>query len=141
MTNKERGSAGTVAVIVLAVLLVIVVPIAFFAAKTVLAPTIGKAKAYQAKNSALNRVQAQERFEEMYQDVLASDRRLDPLAAAKDESLTAKQTYLGAVSYCISAVGEYNAEARKYSAAEFRAIDLPPQIDPYTPETDCKESS
>ena len=36
-------------------------------------------------------------------------------------------------------VADYNAKARNYLAAEFRAADLPAQIDSLNPNTDCQE--
>ena len=53
---------------------------------------------------------------------------------------TAKQNLTGTTTYCLSAVAEYNAEARKYSSKEFRDADLPDRIDTTDPATDCKPS-
>ncbi|AWY05716.1 hypothetical protein SEA_GRETCHEN_28 [Microbacterium phage Gretchen] len=102
----------------------------------------GQGDAYAQKNSAQNWTAAQARFEELYADIVATDRKITVAAeqkAADPGDKTAADTYLGTVNYCISAVGEYNAEARKYLAADFRAADLPAQIDNYDPSTDCKE--
>lgn len=101
----------------------------------------GRGDAYKAKNSGTNRVAAQERFETLHADVIAADQRLDVLSQdtkARPDDAVASKTFTGAVSYCISARAAYDAEARKYSARDFRAIDLPDQIDPLDPTTDCK---
>lgn len=94
-------------------------------------------------NSATNRTGAQERFEDLYQEILAADRRIDVAAAANAAApTTVTSTNLaGAVSYCIGVVGDYNAAARKVSQAQFRAFDLPAQIDNLNTATDCKEST
>jgi hypothetical protein len=38
-------------------------------------------------------------------------------------------------------VAQYDAAARKFKDAEFRAADLPQQIEDTNPATDCKENS
>lgn len=104
----------------------------------------GAGQATLQKNSANNRIAAQQRFEDLYQEVLTADQRIDVAAdsaAANPGSLVAQTNLAGAVTYCIDVRGDYNAEARKYTAAEFRAADLPAQIDTYAPSTDCKEST
>lgn len=104
----------------------------------------GQGDAVRTKNSAVNRIAAQERFEVMYADVKASDQRLDVLAADKaadPADKVAARTYSGAVAYCITVRNEYNAEARKYTAEQFRASDLPASLDSLSSETDCKETT
>lgn len=96
------------------------------------------------KNSSENWTAAQAKFEDMYADIVASDRKIDVAAAtlATDpEDKTFQQTYAGIQTYCLSVVGDYNAEARKYLAEEFRSADLPAEIDNYDPTTDCKENN
>lgn len=102
----------------------------------------GKGDAFRQKQSGTNRVISQERFEDMYQDILAADRRIEVMAdAAKadPQSNVAKVNLTGAINYCIQAVADYNAESRKYSAGAFRAADLPAKIDNDDSDTDCKE--
>ncbi|AWY04865.1 hypothetical protein PBI_FLOOF_28 [Microbacterium phage Floof] len=102
----------------------------------------GLGDAYAEKNSSQNWTAAQARFEDLYADIIATDRKITVAAeqkAADPGDKTAADTYLGTVNYCIGVVGEYNAEARKYLAADFRAADLPAEIDNYDPATDCKE--
>ncbi|HEY1176397.1 MAG TPA: hypothetical protein VGF17_09590 [Phytomonospora sp.] len=103
----------------------------------------GRGESVIVKNSATNRIAAQERFEDLYQEVVTADQRLDVLAAAAKadpNSQVAATNYTGAVAYCIDVRGDYNAEARKYTSADFRAIDLPNQIDPLNSDTDCQEN-
>jgi hypothetical protein len=130
----------------------IVVAVAFFA---VLAAVIwmvgvgtsdlhGSGEAIKQRYNANNRIAAQERFEERFADIKAADRRIDVAKATLDADPadpTLRTNYTGAVQYCISAVGEYNADARKYTAEAFRAKDLPAQIDDTDPATDCKETT
>jgi hypothetical protein len=95
------------------------------------------------KNSATNRIFAQQNFEERYQDILAADRRIDTVYLAwkadkTDPTLTTNLT--GTINYCIDAVAEYNADARKFLLEDFKAEDLPDVISNTNPLTDCKES-
>jgi cytoskeletal protein RodZ len=104
----------------------------------------GRGDAIKNKNSGTNRVAAQERFESLYAEVTSSDQKIDVMAAAVKASPgdTVAQTNLtGVQNYCIQAVADYNAEARKYSAKDFRPTDVPAQIDNSDPATDCKENS
>lgn len=101
----------------------------------------GQGDAYATKNSAANWTAAQARFEDEYADIVATDRKITIAAAAlkaDPDDATAKDTYAGTVNYCLSIVGDYNADARKYLARDFRAADLPEQIDDSNPATDCK---
>lgn len=129
--------------IVAVVLLAVVISAGLWALGVVGASTKGKGDAYRTKESGTNRIAAQERFETTYADVLASDQRLDILHLARQaapEDAYAATRYTGAVAYCISARNGYNAEARKYTAEQFRASDLPEKLDPADPATDCKET-
>lgn len=93
------------------------------------------------KNSAPNRIEAQEDFEELYADIKATDRKLDVYAAAvkaKPDDAIARTNLDGTTAYCLGVVGDYNAKARKILAADFKAVDLPSEIDDADPATDCK---
>lgn len=103
----------------------------------------GRGDAVKTRNSGINRIAAQERFEERYQDILAADRKISVAKQALDvdpKNPTLQTNYTGTVQYCISAVAEYNADARKYTSEAFRAEDLPAVIDDQETTTDCKES-
>lgn len=95
---------------------------------------VGRGEATKTKNNSTNRIIAQERFEDMYAEIEASSLRIETLqAAAKDDpSYTNKVSATGAVTYCQGLVGQYNADSRKYTSAEFKAIDLPASIDAST---------
>ena len=108
------------------------------------APVKGRGDAFRQKESGTNRIASQERFEQLYQDVLASDRRIDTFAASlkrNPDSVVAQTNYDGAITHCQNVVADYDAASRKYTSADFRAIDLPAQIDNQDPTTDCKETT
>jgi hypothetical protein len=104
----------------------------------------GQGDATIQKNAGSNRIAAQERFESMYADIVAADQKIDVFAqavAASPADKTAQTNLTGTKAYCIQARNDYNAEARKYSAEQFRSADLPYTIDITDPTTDCKESA
>jgi len=99
----------------------------------------GDAEVY--KNSAANRIRAQEGFETLYQQIKVADRNLTMTAiqlSAKPDSDKLSTEALGQQQYCNDLVGQYDAKARKFTQAEFRAADLPHEIDMNDPQTDCK---
>jgi len=104
----------------------------------------GRGDATLQKNAGSNRIAAQERFESLYADIIAADQKIDVFAQAAiaDPSNDIAQANLfGTMAYCVQVRNDYNAEARKYSAEQFRAADLPYAIDITDPTTDCKEST
>lgn len=138
-----RSVAWRVALWTVAVILFVgLISIALWAFGVFSSDLKGQGDAIKKKNSATNRIAASERFEDRYQEILQADRRIDVLAdAAERDPSTVNQTNLtGQINYCLDVVGEYNADARKYTAEEFRAEDLPAQIDNLDPATDCKPS-
>lgn len=88
------------------------------------------------KNSSQNWVDAQARFEENYADIEATQFKIaaasDALEAAKaagEPTKTLEQTLQGTINYCASVVADYNADARNFLREDFKASDLPDQID------------
>lgn len=101
----------------------------------------GQGDAIKTKNSAENWTAAQARFERQYQTVITSDEKItvaEAAVAAKPDDYVAQTTLQGLKSACISARGDYNAESRKFLSADFKAVDLPAEIDSTNPRTDCK---
>lgn len=108
----------------------------------------GQGDAVIEKNSAENWTEAQATFERNYADVIATDIKIDnayTLWQSDRQDKTLQQTYTGLVSYCLSVVAEYNADARSFLSEEFRAADLPEQINTQGQfadvATDCKENA
>jgi len=101
----------------------------------------GRGEAIVQKNSANNRIAAQQTFEDLIADIKQSDAKLDQALVDKKANpgdSTYAVNYAGLVNHCLDSVGLYNADARKYTAQQFRASDLPAQIDQADPATDCK---
>jgi len=139
-----RAAGGRAALwIIVAVLFSLILGAGLWFARVGTSDIKGQGDVTIQKNSAPNRIAAQERFESMWADVKATDRKIDLFAAAAKAApndRTAETNLLGAQSYCLSVVSDYNAAARKILAADFRAVDLPSEIDLTDPATDCKPS-
>ena len=143
--DKRPGETRrTVWIVVAAVAAVILVAAAAWGIRVATSDIRGRGDAEVTKNDARNRIRAQEGFEARYQDILATDRKLDVLAAdatARPGDPAAQRTIVGVKTYCLTAVAEYNAKARSFRDQEFRDADLPHQINPNNPATDCKENT
>jgi hypothetical protein len=133
----------SVAAVVLAIVVVGIIGAGTWAVKVATSDTRGRGDATQIKNDARNRINAQTNFEQLYADIKASDAKIDVLdAAAKaDPTVENRTNATGIRTYCLAVVGQYNADARSYASADFRAADLPDQIDTTDPATDCKGSN
>lgn len=93
------------------------------------------------KNSVENRIAAQARFEKLYQGVVSADQKIAVHRSAleADPKSSVLQTNLtGVTTICLGLIADYNAESRKFLSEDFKAIDLPYQIDQTDPTTDCK---
>ncbi len=136
-----RGASWRAGVWIGVVLLVVaLISIGVWGFKVATSDVKGQGDAIVQKNSANNRIAAQERFEDLYAEITQTDAKIGPAKQAFKANPTAvNQTNLtGLVNYCLDVVGDYNAEARKYTSADFRAVDLPSQISTMDPATDCK---
>lgn len=136
MTGKAKAT------LIAFLIALVLVPLAAWGITVATAGIKGQGDAHIVKSSASNWTKAQARFEELYADIEATDRKITVAAEAKaadPTDKTAADTYLGTVNVCIGLVGDYNAEARKYLSEEFRSADLPARIDTRNPATDCKE--
>lgn len=101
----------------------------------------GQGDSIKTKNSAENLIRAQAKFEELHQGIQSADQKAELAAtrlATTPGDLTLQQQHAGVQSGCISLVAEYNAESRKFLSGDFKAIDLPYQIDSTDPAFDCK---
>lgn len=114
---------------------------------TATAGIVGKAKEEQRIESAENRILQQERFETLYNDILAMDRKIEDsqeaLDSATDDSDIEfwRETLRGQINHCFDLVAEYNAATEKVSAEQFRDYRLPKHIDTegdlLDPDLDC----
>jgi hypothetical protein len=142
--KRDANRAGRFGLlwVVIVIIVTLVIGGAIWALNVATSGPRGQGDALIEQNSAENWTAAQARFEDLYADIEATDRKITVAGqaiAVNPNDKTAQQTYAGTVNYCLSVVGDYNAEARKYLAADFRASDLPTQIDNNSSATDCKE--
>jgi hypothetical protein len=111
---------------------------------------VGQGEAHKIKESAPNRIVQQASFEQTWADIRKYDQQVKDAARAVDDwdranagwqqrdngigTLAQQRAYLvqvltGVKQQCQTTVENYNADARKYLAADFRADDLPYQVD------------
>jgi len=122
---------GAIAAAVGAIVLIVALSWGIWAFGVWVSDIRGSGEAIKTKNSSTNRIAAQERFEDLYAEVNAAQQRIVTLetAAKADPSYANSTAATGAITYCQTLVGQYNADARKYTARDFRAIDLPASLD------------
>lgn len=103
----------------------------------------GQGDAVQTKNSASNRIRAQEEYVQKFNDVLVADQRVTAMFNAEqaDPSTINQTNYNGAVNFCIQLVGDYNKLIDKYTSADFIPEGYPEKIDSLNTDTDCKENT
>jgi hypothetical protein len=126
---------------ILVVIIMALLSFAGWGATVALSNWRGAGNAIIQKNGADNRIAAQQNFEDLITDIKASDAKLDQAASdakTHPNDSTYATNFTGLTNHCLDSVGIYNADARKYTAAQFRASDLPAQIDQTDPATDCK---
>jgi hypothetical protein len=102
----------------------------------------GAGDATRQQNSAANRLQAQAKYAQLYQGILAADRNIDTLAAAAatDPTQVNKTNLVGAQNVCQQAVADYNAMAVNALTAQWRPVELPARVGD-DPSTDCKPAT
>lgn len=135
----SRGKAIGLGIV--AVILVIGIPWGAWAIRVATSDVVGQGNAIINKNSAQNRTAAQAKFEDLYAEIVATDAKITTAhrrLESDPEDRTSKDIAFGTENVCLSMIADYNAEARKYLAADFRAFDLPAQIDTNDPATDCQ---
>ncbi|QFG12927.1 hypothetical protein PBI_MIMI_205 [Arthrobacter phage Mimi] len=121
---------GTLWVIGIGLLLAIIGGV-FFTLNVLLAPAKGAGGVVIKNNSAENRIEKQEKFEDLHAKVVFNE---DLVAQYKKTvetdptNNTAKINLEGAKSACKASVRNFNAESRKVTSADWKAIDLPQEL-------------
>lgn len=117
---------------VLAVLaVVLVLSLGGWALSVAFSPVKGAGEAFKQKQSAVNRIQKQEMFEQLTADIdgyvaKIAVARAAVASAANEVDRGLRQTELvGVTQTCIDAVQQYNAESRKYTSRDFKSAGLP----------------
>lgn len=139
--ESRRGGVRAIIWIVAVMLVVALISIATWWFRVATSDVKGRGDATVAKNSAANRIKAQEAYVSAMNEVKRADRNLDTLAAAAKDSAAAKTRYVGAISYCQSAVADYDKLYDSYRSADFLPAGYPVKVDSLDPATDCKETA
>ena len=137
-----RGATWSAARIITACLIgVLLLGMAGWGIKVLVAPVKGAGDVRVEVNSAQNRIAGQELSQASYNNILGYDRNLDQALRDKVEHPGDDYyavNYSGAVKTCNSAVAQYNADAAKIRSAPWWSPELPYQIDGSNPLTDCQ---
>jgi hypothetical protein len=128
MRNQDRGMSDA-GVLVGGLLLVVALIAGGWGASVLLAGLIGQGEAHKQKESANNRVFAQERFRQLSEEYDATLTRIDQAAAVRGTSPEAEVRFQGLQSYCTDVVAKYNTAATSYRLQDFRDADLPDRLD------------
>ena len=157
----ERWTPRRVKLMICAFVAVVIIgPVTIWGFRIATSDAKGKGNVELERNSAENRIRAQAYFEQSFEDVQKFDTQIGDAQRAYDnfvadnpkpsaEDLVAAQIYgqqlnsrqvtlTGLQQQCQNTVANYDAEARKTLAAEWRSPGLPYKIDYSSPETDCK---
>lgn len=141
-SKVARGAGWRIGVAVIAVMIFVgLIGAVVWGIGVLTSDVAGQGNAVKKKNDAVNRIAAQEGFEQDYADIKAADQKVAIAKEALDASpddYTVKVNYTGTRTACVTFVNDYNARARKFTQQDFRAADLPYQIDELDPATDCK---
>jgi hypothetical protein len=133
---------------IIALIVAALVAVAIWGITVAISGIRGQGDAVIENNSADNWIAAQAEFEQNYAAIKADDSKITNAynQAQTDPNNTVLQTtYAGLVSHCLTLVADYNADARSYLSEDWRAADLPEQIETEgqfaNPATDCKENT
>jgi hypothetical protein len=128
----------------LAVLVVAIIGGGWWGVSVAISPAKGAGDAARQNNSAANRIASQQHFQDLYAAVTAEDQQLDQadadVKAHPGDSFYATNL-TGITQECIRDRAQYNADANKVLLRDWQSPDLPHQIDPTAPATDCKPTN
>jgi hypothetical protein len=126
--RNDRGVSTPLVVIGVCLAFVAVIAGAWLLS-VVLAEPVGRGEAYKQKESANNRVFAQERFQQLSEEYDATLVRIDQAAAARATSPEAETRFQGLQAYCAQVVATYNTAAKSYRTRDFRDAGLLDHLD------------
>ncbi|UYL88357.1 membrane protein [Arthrobacter phage EvePickles] len=136
-----KDALKPIAVVLTVLLGIFLISWAGFAINVAMSGPKGQGDAIKQKNSAENWTAQQAKFERLYAGIQSADEKTElanARLASNPKDLTLQQTAAGVQSGCISLVSEYNSKSREFLAEDFKAADLPHEIDRTDPAFDCK---
>lgn len=131
--HKEAAKGigtGAIYVIVIGVVLMIIGGV-FWGINVATSNAKGAGDVVIKNNSAANRIEKQEKFEQMIATVETNKALVaqhTKNVANNPDDKTASQTLLGVQSACVASVEKYNAETRKITSIDWKAVDLPESL-------------
>lgn len=147
----DRIPWGRIAVISMVVIVGIlafsyVLRLGFFGADVATSGIRGQGGVIIEINKAENRIESQQWFEQVYGDIKSYSQQIvtqekalagyrqantnkpDPVGNIASEDARLSQVVTGLKNQCVSAVNDYNAEARKVLAEQWRSPELPNKL-------------
>jgi hypothetical protein len=134
--KSQKAVAGNIALwVIVAVVFVGLIGIGLWAFGVVTAPWAGQGGAFKQQQSATNRVQKQEMFEQIAADFDGYLVKIQIAVQAAKEATginkELRQTELvGLRQTCVDSAQQFNAESRKYSSRVWKSAGLPLNLDP-----------
>jgi Tfp pilus assembly protein PilV len=134
--KSQKAFAGNVMLwVIVAVVFVGLIGIGLWAFGVVTAPWKGQGGAFKQQQSATNRVQKQEMFEQIAADFDGYLVKIQiAVQAAKDATGIDKELrqteLIGLRQTCVDAAQQFNAESRKYTSRVWKSAGLPANLDP-----------
>lgn len=135
MRTRDRGAASDIALIVGIPLLILALVGGVWGVSVLLAEPVGRGEAIKQRESANNRIFANEQFERLNAEYDATLAKIDQAAAVRSTSPDAEVRLQGLQQYCASVAADYNAAARSYRTEQFRGAGLPASLDPQSCNT------
>lgn len=135
------GVGAVWAVVIVIIILGLLTSLGLWVGGVIFSPIQGRGEAYKQQQSANNRIFAQQHFETLYGDIKAADAKLTTAqnsVKANPGNSYYQTNFDGLQNLCIDDVTQYNQDAHKYLLKEFLTADLPYQINPADPTTDCQ---
>lgn len=90
-------------------------------------------------NSAANRLEAQRKYNALYEGVLAADKKINGMAAEAASDFD-RTNVRGAINVCLETVADYNRMAGDVLTAKWKPESLPARIGD-DPATDCQPTA
>lgn len=112
---------------------------AIWGGRVLLSDTKGAGDARVQVNSAANRLEAQRKYNALYEGVLAADKKINGMAAEATSDFD-RTNVRGAINVCLETVADYNRMAGDVLTARWKPAPLPARIGD-DPATDCQPTT
>lgn len=106
-----------------------------WAIKVAVADIKGAGDAHVQINTAANRLEAQKKYNQLYEGIIAADKKINVMAASARSEFD-RTNVQGATNVCLETVADYNRMAGDVLTAKWKPVHLPARVGE-DPTTDC----